>query len=173
MHFRPMRFTALTLLSLGAMACSPRREYTTPVPANSVQPPPWTSQPFVMNKDGSIQVSGRSVAEDLVLGQSQAELDARVRLARVLSSAAEQLGQREGATQGSVGTTSQSETAVERAKASVAGLAPAELWYDKIGKVQYVLMKMDAARWRSLYAKYDPAAAERTVREFGAKLTLP
>lgn len=166
-------FSAAALLTLGIIACSPRREYTTPVPANLTDVPVWTSRPFQKNDDGSIEVVGLSVAEDLIMGRSQAEFDARIRLAGVLSAAAEKLAQREGSTEGATGSMSQSESGEGRAKASVAGLTPEEVWYDKRGKVQYVRMKMEAARWKALYAKYDPAVAEKTVREFGAKLTLP
>lgn len=162
-----------TLILLGVVSCGPRREYTPAVPANRVTPPEWTAQPFSLNKDGSIDVVGRSAVDDLVLAESQAELDARVRLARVLSSVAEQLGQRDGSSQGTVSTLSQSESAAERAKASVAGAKPVELWYDKIAKVQYVRMNMDEPRWRVLYKKYDPTVAERVVRDMGSKLTLP
>lgn len=164
----------LALLGVaGLVACGPRHEYTSAVPQNLVLPPEWTAHPFRLNGDGSIDVVGRSFTDDMVLAQSQAELDARVRLARVLVSAAEQLGQREGSSTGTVGSMTQAEAGAERAKASVAGAMPVDLWYDKKAGAQYVRMRMTKARWSALYSKYDPTLAERTVRDMGTRLTLP
>ncbi len=160
----------LVAAALLTAACGPKTEYTKTNPINLVNPPAWVAHPFAQDKDGNVFVVGRSSAENAMLGESQAEMDARVRLGNVLASTMESLSQRDGTTKGSRGGYVQDEASATRAKASIAGAMPVEIYYDKQSKIQYALLKMDGDRWRALFDKYDPTVAQKTMSDLGSKL---